>query len=196
MWCIKSKEGWLAATRKQKKIRPDFHFGLPFRQNNATYKLKRVNWLLLRTIVSYNRPLQHKIVFRGCPNNLTKLRDLVILFRKNLFSRPNLLWLKMIAIFWVYIIIRVLTRCKISFTPGPFANYYFGGARSKGFAKLRNVSKLTFFNKIGYAKSVGFRFYSAIWRSESRISSRYLEITSISLIYSLTSSRKKMKMMH
>ena len=70
-------------------------------------------------------------------------------------------------------------------------NYYFGGARSKGFATLRNVSKLQFFDKIGQAKSVGFRFYSAIWRSESRISSRYLEITLISLIYSLTFSRKK-----
>ena len=58
--------------------------------------------------------------------------------------------------------IRLLTRCKIFFSPGPFANYYFGGARSKGFATLRNVSKLTFFNKIGHAKSVGFRFYSAI----------------------------------
>ena len=39
--------------------------------------------------------------------------------------------------------------------------YYFGGARSKGFATLRNVSKLQFFDKIGHAKSVGFRFYSA-----------------------------------
>ena len=68
---------------------------------------------------------------------------------------------------------------------------YFGGARSKGFATLRNVSKLTFFDKIGHAKSVGFRFYSAIWRSESWISSRYLEITSISLVYSLTFSTKK-----
>ena len=69
--------------------------------------------------------------------------------------------------------------------------FYFGGARSKGFATLRNVSKLQFFDKIGLVKSVGFRFYSAIWRSESRIGSRYLEITSISLIYSLTFSRKK-----
>ena len=34
-------------------------------------------------------------------------------------------------------------------------NYYFGGARSKGFATLRNVSKLQFFE-------VGFRLYSAI----------------------------------
>ena len=69
--------------------------------------------------------------------------------------------------------------------------FYFGGARSKGFATLRNVSKLQFFDKIGQAESVGFRLYSAIWRSESRLSSRYLEITSISLIYSLTDSRNK-----
>ena len=45
---------------------------------------------------------------------------------------------------------------------GHDGNYYFGGARSKGFATLRNVSKLQFFDKIGHAKSVGFRFYSAI----------------------------------
>ena len=43
-----------------------------------------------------------------------------------------------------------------------FLSCYFGGARSKGFATLRNVSKLQFFDKIGQAKSVGFRFYSAI----------------------------------
>ena len=41
-------------------------------------------------------------------------------------------------------------------------DYYFGGARSKGLATLRNVSKLQFFDKIGQAKSVGFRLYSAI----------------------------------
>ena len=64
-------------------------------------------------------------------------------------------------------------------------------AEREVFATLRNVSKLNFFSKIGHAKFVGFRFYSGIWRSESRISSRYLEITSISLIYSLTYSRKK-----
>ena len=40
--------------------------------------------------------------------------------------------------------------------------FYFGGAGSKGFATLRNVSKLQFFDKIGHAKSVGFWFYSAI----------------------------------
>ena len=38
----------------------------------------------------------------------------------------------------------------------------FGGARSKGFVTLRNVSKLTFFDKIGHPKCVSFRFYSAI----------------------------------
>ena len=48
--------------------------------------------------------------------------------------------------------------------PRDFApsSHYFGGARSKGFATLRDVSKLQFFDKIGQAKSVGFRFYSAI----------------------------------
>ena len=45
---------------------------------------------------------------------------------------------------------------------GRLSFYYFGGARSKGFATLRNVSKLPFFDKIGHAKSVDFRFYSAI----------------------------------
>ena len=43
-----------------------------------------------------------------------------------------------------------------------YRHSYFGGARSKGFATLRNVSKLQFFDKIGQAKSVGFRLYSAI----------------------------------
>ena len=47
--------------------------------------------------------------------------------------------------------------------PPNHEGYYFGGARSKGFATLRNVSKLTFFfDKIGHAKSVDFRFNSAI----------------------------------
>ena len=50
---------------------------------------------------------------------------------------------------------------------------------------------LHFWDKIGHAESVGFRFYSAISRSESRISSSYLKITSFSLIYSLTYSRKR-----
>ena len=50
---------------------------------------------------------------------------------------------------------------KIAHSRNP-RDFYFGGARSKGFATLRNVSKLQFFDKIGHAKSVGFRFYSAI----------------------------------
>ena len=42
-----------------------------------------------------------------------------------------------------------------------------GGARSKGFATVRNVSKLPVLTRlskllVGQAKSVGFRFYSAI----------------------------------
>ena len=48
-----------------------------------------------------------------------------------------------------------------------------------------------FWDKIGHAKSVDFRFYSAIWRSDSRISSRYLEATSISLIYYFGGARRK-----
>ena len=43
----------------------------------------------------------------------------------------------------------------------------------------------------GHAKSVGFWFYSAVWRSESRLSLRCLEITLTSLIYSLTYSMRK-----
>ena len=61
--------------------------------------------------------------------------------------------------------------------------YYFGGARSKGLATLRNVPKLLFGNKIGHAKSVGFRLYSGIRRSESRFSLRCREINSISLLF-------------
>ena len=38
-----------------------FILAWPLRQRNATYKLQRVNWLPPRTIVSYNRPLYHKI---------------------------------------------------------------------------------------------------------------------------------------
>ena len=47
-------------------------------------------------------------------------------------------------------------------TSSLYVHFYFGGARSKGFATLRNASKLQFFDKIGQAKSVGFRLYSAI----------------------------------
>ena len=55
--------------------------------------------------------------------------------------------------------------------------HYFGGARSKGFATLRNVSKLTFLGQDWACKVCRF--------------SVYLEITSISSIYSLTYWRKK-----
>ena len=55
-----------------------------------------------------------------------------------------------------------IMNCNIAFFCLLLVSYYFGGARSKGFATLRNVSKLQFFDKIGHAKSVGFRFYLAI----------------------------------
>ena len=62
----------------------------------------------------------------------------------------------------------------------------------RSFAALRNVSKLTFLYKIQHSKSVGFRFLRLFDEVRAdRISSRYLEIPSISLIYSLTFSRKK-----
>ena len=65
----------------------------------------------------------------------------------------------------------IISSCAIRAVRGPRVDpsepqtssaYYFGGARSKGFATLRNVSKLQFFDKIGQAKSVGFRLYSVI----------------------------------
>ena len=40
--------------------------------------------------------------------------------------------------------------------PGSSRDFYFGGARSKGFATLRNVSKLQFFDKIGASKVCRF----------------------------------------
>ena len=56
----------------------------------------------------------------------------------------------------------VVDRCDALLWAWGLYIYYFGGARSKGFAMLRNASKFPFFDKIGHAKSVGFRFYSAI----------------------------------
>ena len=38
--------------------------------------------------------------------------------------------------------------------------FYFGGARSKGIATLRNVPKLLFWDRIGQAKSADFGFNS------------------------------------
>ena len=79
----------------------------------------------------------------------------------------------------------------LSFALWCHSAYYFGGARVKDSRRSGMYQSWHFGDKIGHANSVGFRFYSAIWRTESRISSRCLEITSISLIYSLTYSRKK-----
>ena len=53
--------------------------------------------------------------------------------------------------------------------------FYFGGARSKGFATLRNVSKLQFFGKIGHAKAVGFiRLFDEVRAELVRVISRSL----------------------
>ena len=127
----------------------------------------------------------------ACDNFASKLMGVQSIFSFSFWviSRVN-------YFFWMQIcppenISEILKSMKLYQHVIELSTYYFGGARSKGFATLRNVSKLHFFDKIGQAKSVGFRFYSTIWRSESRISSRYLEITSISLIYSLTFSKRK-----
>ena len=61
--------------------------------------------------------------------------------------------------------------------------------REVNYSRHSGMSQSCFLgDKTGHTKSVGFRFYSAISRSESRISSIYLDITSI---YSSTYSRKK-----
>ena len=53
---------------------------------------------------------------------------------------------------------------RLSVQPVRSQANHFGGAQSKGLATRRNVSKLTFLNKIGHAQSVGFRFYLASLR--------------------------------
>ena len=55
--------------------------------------------------------------------------------------------------------------------------FYFGGARSKGIATLRNVPK--------------FFFGTGLGKQSLQILGLILEITSISLIYSLTYWKKK-----
>ena len=83
---------------------------------------------------------------------------------------------------WVFIAFRDAIMSYWGYT----IHYYFCGARSKGFVTLRDVPKLLFSDKIGQAKSVGFRCYSAVWRTESWISSRYLDhldITSSSHLF-------------
>ena len=69
--------------------------------------------------------------------------------------------------------IELLTRCKICFTLGLFANYL---SKEKGRwglissaehevkdSRRSGMSQSCFFgDKIGHAKSIGFRFYSAV----------------------------------
>ena len=84
---------------------------------------------------------------------------------------------------WEDMFWQMLSCCGLSF--------FTSAEREVKDLRRSGMYESTIFDKIGQAKSVVFLFYSAIWRSASRISSRYLEITSISLIYSLTFSRKK-----
>ena len=76
-----------------------------------------------------------------------------------------------VFVFLLYFIITWAVRqVKDSQRSGKFQSGFFG-------------------DKLGHAKSIGFRFESSFQRSESRTSSRYLEITSSSLTYSFTYSR-------
>ena len=80
---------------------------------------------------------------------------------------------------------------RLSVQPVRSQANHFDGAQSKGLATRRNVSKLTFLEQ-DWARAVcrfsvlfslpawEARFYSAIWRSESRGSSRYLKVRDIS----------------
>ena len=52
------------------------------------------------------------------------------------------------------------------------STYYFGGARSKGFATFKNVPKFFFGDKIGHATSVGFGFIRLFDGVRLQISSR------------------------
>ena len=82
------------------------------------------------------------------------------------------------------------TQCMLVVAAlGWVENFITSAERELKDSRRSGMSQSCFFgDKIGHAKSVGFWFYSAIWRSESRISSRYLEVNSVSLIYSLTYS--------
>ena len=82
---------------------------------------------------------------------------------------------------------------RITILPLPLSPSLFTSAERevKHLRRSRMSQSCFFWDKTGHAKSVGFRFYLAIWRRESRISLRYLETTSICLIYSLTYSRMK-----
>ena len=57
--------------------------------------------------------------------------------------------------FVVHCILTLLTVCNIYLCQ--FLYFHFGGARKKGFAWLRNVLKLLFWDEIGHAKPLVFR---------------------------------------
>ena len=116
------------------------------------------------------------------------LSSIQFLFKLSISFRL-LVWMRLYFHFFLFVCVRgeVLIVALYRWFNG-FLTIYFGGARSKGLAMLRNVPKLLFLGqnwarKVLQAKSLGLWSESAIWRSESRISSGYLEITSSSLIY-------------
>ena len=81
------------------------------------------------------------------------LSSIQFLFKLSISFRL-LVWMRLYFHFFLFVCVRgeVLIVALYRWFNG-FLTIYFGGARSKGLAMLRNVPKLLFWNKIGHAKS-------------------------------------------
>ena len=82
------------------------------------------------------------------------LSSIQFLFKLSISFRL-LVWMRLYFHFFLFVCVRdeVLIVALYRWFNG-FLTIYFGGARSKGLAMLRNVPKLLFWDKIGHAKSV------------------------------------------
>ena len=81
------------------------------------------------------------------------LSSIQFLFKLSISFRL-LVWMRLYFHFFLFVCVRgeVLIVALYRWFNG-FLTIYFGGARSKGLAMLRNVPKLLFWDKIGHAKS-------------------------------------------
>ena len=81
------------------------------------------------------------------------LSSIQFLFKLSISFRL-LVWMRLYFHFFLFVCVRgeVLIVALYRWF-NRFLTIYFGGARSKGFAMLRNVPKLLFWDKIGHAKS-------------------------------------------
>ena len=81
------------------------------------------------------------------------LSSIQFLFKLSISFRL-LVWMRFYFHFFLFVCVRgeVLIVALYRWFNG-FLTIYFGGARSKGLAMLRNVPKLLFWDKIGHAKS-------------------------------------------